>query len=71
MDFAFLAVAFNIKKLCSKIAKQTNNGDNTPHFCLFLLILRILTLKKRIFLEITEIVRLKNIQKYPKISKPQ
>ena len=27
MDFAFLAIAFNLKKLCSKMAKMTKNGD--------------------------------------------
>jgi len=32
MDFAFFAIAFNIKKMCSKIAKQTKNGGNTPPF---------------------------------------
>ena len=51
MDFAFFAIAFNIKKLCSKIAKETNDGGNTPDFCLFLLISRILPLENRIFWE--------------------
>ena len=51
MDFAFFVIAFNIKKLCSKIAKQTNNGGNTPNFCLFLLIPRILPPENRIFWE--------------------
>ena len=54
MDFAFFAIVFNIKKLCSKIAKQTNNGGNTPNFCLFLLISRILPLENRIFWEKTQ-----------------
>ncbi len=48
MDFAFFAIAFNIKKMCSKIAKQTKNGGNTPHFGLFLLISRILVAGNRI-----------------------
>ena len=30
MDFAFLAIAFNLKKLCSKMARMTKNGDNGP-----------------------------------------
>ena len=30
MDFAFFAIAFNLKKMCSKIAKQARNGGNTP-----------------------------------------
>ena len=51
MDFAFFAIAFNIKKMCSKIAKQTKNGGNTPHFGLFLLISRFLSPENRIFLE--------------------
>ncbi len=32
MDFAFFAIAFNIKKMCSKMAKSVKNGGNTPHF---------------------------------------
>lgn len=40
MDFAFFAIAFNIKKMCSKIAKGSKNGDNTPtsgkFSCLFM-----------------------------------
>ena len=42
MDFAFFAIAFNIKKMCSKIAKQTKNGGNTPHFGRSIPIYRIL-----------------------------
>ena len=49
MDFAFFAIAFNIKKMCSKIAKQTKNGENTPPFGLFLLISRFLSPENRIF----------------------
>ena len=45
MDFAFFAIAFNIKKMCSKIAKQTKNGGNTPHTGLFLLISRFYRLR--------------------------
>ena len=48
MDFAFFAIAFNIKKMCSKIAKQTKNGGNTPHFGLFLPLSRILLPENRI-----------------------
>lgn len=51
MDFAFFAIAFNIKKMCSKIAKQTKNGENAPHFGLFLLISRFLSPENRIFWE--------------------
>lgn len=49
MDFAFLAVAFNIKKMCSKMAKQTKNGGNTPHYGLFYIILQILPPENRIY----------------------
>lgn len=30
MDFAFFAIAFNIKKMCSKIAKALKNGGKSP-----------------------------------------
>ena len=37
MDFAVFAIAFNIKKMCSKIAKQTKNGAIRPILvCLYL-----------------------------------
>ena len=51
MDFAFFAIAFNIKKMCSKIAKQAKNGGNTPHFGLILLVCGIFPLENRIFRE--------------------
>ena len=36
MDFAFFHITFNIKKMCSKIAKHAKNrGGNTPHFGLY------------------------------------
>lgn len=49
MDFAFFAIAFNIKKMCSKIAKQTQNGGNTHQNGLFLPVCGILPPEKRIF----------------------
>lgn len=49
MDFAFFAIAFNLKKMCSKIVKQTQKGGNTPHFGLFICGYRILTTENRIF----------------------
>ena len=54
MDFAFFAIAFNIKKMCSKIEKQAKNGENTPHFGLFLPISRFSSPENRIFLEKTQ-----------------
>ena len=49
MDFAFFAIAFNLKKMCAKIAKQAKNGGNTPHFGLFMLLSRFLYAENRIF----------------------
>ncbi len=49
MDFAFFAIAFNIKKMCSKIRKQTNNGGNTPQFGLSCGMATILMSENRIF----------------------
>ena len=49
MDFAFFAIAFNIKKMCSKIAKQTKNGGNTPLFGLHMPISRFLSPENRLF----------------------
>lgn len=49
MDFAFFAIAFNIKKMCSKMAKQTKNGGNTPQSGLFCLTSLILPSENRIF----------------------
>lgn len=54
MDFAFFAIAFNIKKMCSKIAKQTKNGGNTPHSGLFIRKYRILSPENRLFWKITQ-----------------
>ncbi len=51
MDFAFFAIAFNIKKMCSKIAKQAKNGGNTPCFGLSIHISRLLSPDIRIFWE--------------------
>lgn len=35
MDFAFFAMAFNIKKMCSWISKSLKNGTNPPYFIIF------------------------------------
>ena len=51
MDFAFFAIAFNLKKMCSKIAKQAKYGGNTPHSGLYLIIFRFLSPENRIFSE--------------------
>ncbi len=49
MDFAFFAIAFNIKKMCSKMRNQTKNGGNTPQNGLFFVRLHILPHVNRIF----------------------
>ena len=54
MDFAFFAIAFNLKKMCSKIAKQTQNGGNTPLCGLFFPISRFLSPENRIFWKNTQ-----------------
>ena len=54
MDFAFFAIAFNIKKLCSKIAKSTKNGENTPHFGSYYVITEVLSLENQIFWRISQ-----------------
>ncbi len=51
MDFAFFAIAFNLKKMCSKIAKQAKHGGNTPTSGPFLRLYRIIRLENRIFRE--------------------
>ena len=49
MDFAFFAIAFNIKKMCSKIAKQTKNGGNTPFLACICLCLGLYRLRTDYF----------------------
>ena len=49
MDFAFFAIAFNLKKMCSKIAQQAKNGGKSPQSGLILHFCRILRLENRIF----------------------
>lgn len=55
MDFAFFAIAFNLKKMCSKIAKQAKKGGNTPPSGLFLLFSQIIRPENRIFWKILKI----------------
>ena len=45
MDFALLAIAFNIKKMCAWIKK---NGGNTPHLGTFAHACRIISQKNRL-----------------------
>ena len=45
MDFAFFAIAFNIKKLYAKIVKSTKNGENNPFIGRFLFIISFVVYK--------------------------
>ena len=54
MDFAFFAIAFNIKKMASKMAKSARNGGNTPHFCHFAVTVRFLLHENRMSKQNTE-----------------
>ena len=49
MDFAFFAIAFNLKKMCSKIAKSAKNGGNTPNSGRFMIVIIIFYPENRIF----------------------
>jgi len=49
MDFALFAIAFNIKKMASKMAKSARNGGNTPHFCRFAVTVLFLLHENRMF----------------------
>ena len=52
MDLAFFAIAFNIKKMCSKINKKGKGKSfgaaNTAYFCLFAVLTTLETTKKGI-----------------------
>ena len=52
MDFAFFAIAFNLKKMCSKIKKQATNGGNAPYLLLPVRICRDLPHDNRIIWKI-------------------
>ena len=63
MDFAFFAIAFNIKKMCSKIAKQTKNGGKYAPFWPVFAYIPILIARESNILEYSpKISRLKNIR---------
>lgn len=49
MDFAFFAIAFNLKKMCSKIAIIDNNGKNTPLYDMLFYLLLSLFLQKQTY----------------------
>ena len=49
MDFAFFAIAFNLKKMCSKMRKSTKNGGKSPISGRFLVFFKISTRENRIF----------------------
>ena len=51
MDFAFFAIAFNIKKICAKIAKGHKNEENYTFFNQIITFIRFLDSENRIFCE--------------------
>ena len=54
MDFAFFAIAFNIKKMAAKMTKSARNGGNTPHFCCFAVTVRFIPPENRTYYKKTE-----------------
>lgn len=54
MDFAFFAIAFNLKKMCRIIAKQAYSGGNNPNIGLYIHIFGKLSLENRIFRQIPQ-----------------
>ena len=54
MDFAFFAIAFNIKKMAAKMAKSARNGGNTPNFCHFAVTVHYLPHENRMSWQNTE-----------------
>ena len=52
MDFAFFAIAFNLKKMCSKIRKLATNDGNAPYLLLPVRICRDLPHDNRIIWKI-------------------
>lgn len=48
MDFAFFAIAFNLKKMARMIAKSANNGGNSPKKCRFYRQIKSLPFQNRI-----------------------
>ena len=54
MDFAFFAIAFNIKKMCAVMAKHAPKGGNTPSLGPFMRVSLILSTAKRHYLEIPQ-----------------
>ena len=51
MDFAFFAIAFNLKKMCSAIARKGKIGDNTPLYNLLLCLFMAFGLQKKTYNE--------------------
>lgn len=49
MDFAFFAIAFNVKKMCAIMAKKLKNGEKHLFFVQIHPFIRFSTFKKRIF----------------------
>ena len=56
MDFAFFAIAFNLKKMCSKGVKSTKNRKNSPDSGRFWRIHRFSTFENQLFWKNQEIL---------------
>ena len=54
MDFAFFAIAFNIKKMAAKMVKSARDGGNEPHFCHFAVTVHFLPHENRMSWQNTE-----------------
>ena len=54
MDFAFFAIAYNIKKMATTMAKLAKNGGNGPGFCHFAVTVQFLLHENRMFWQNTE-----------------
>ena len=54
MDFAFFAIAFNIKKMAAKMVKSARDGGNGPHFCHFAVTVHFLPHENRMSWQNTE-----------------
>lgn len=65
MDFAFFAIAFNLKKMCSKIAKQTKKGEIRPFLACSCLYLEFCILRIGYF---GKILKNQSPEKYPILS---
>jgi len=62
MDFAFFGIAFNLKKMCSKMAKSAKNKENRSKIAVFSFQVRLRTVRAKYFGEIRKKSCLKYIE---------